>query len=397
MILPILTLIAAICGHVYLVVLFINYVHATGLRERSLKALFGFSLAFLAGVPIIYLIEHLYSPLGVGIRSGPLAAYAACCVLAGGLLTPGVTLIRGLRKPPAGTSQSSRTIDLRDEHPERRFHGEGFGARLIGLRGNDTLKLRLVECSIEIPGLPADLSGLTFLQISDLHFSTAYDRSYFELIAEIAASRTADYVLFTGDLIDDERCIEWIEPFFSRVQGLSGSYCILGNHDYEKNPEAIRGELARSGFDDVEGAWRTIKIGSATLALGGTCEPWGRKIDLSSKPKSHITILLSHSPDVLPKVAGSGIDFMLAGHNHGGQIRFPAIGPVLMPSRYSRRFDRGFFRQKSTLLYVSEGIGGRHPYRVGCVPEIARFTLVPEASRARRAAARDDAATLVQA
>ena len=66
---------------------------------------------------------------------------------------------------------------------------------------------------------------------------------------------------------------------------------------------------------------------------------------------------------------------MLSGHNHGGQIRLPAFGPVFMPSIYSRRFDRGFFRSGPTLMYVSEGIAGTHPARYGCPPEICRFTL----------------------
>ena len=66
---------------------------------------------------------------------------------------------------------------------------------------------------------------------------------------------------------------------------------------------------------------------------------------------------------------------MLSGHNHGGQIRLPVLGPVFMPSIYSRRFDRGFFRSGQTLLYVSEGIGGKHPIRYGCPPEVCRFVL----------------------
>jgi predicted MPP superfamily phosphohydrolase len=66
---------------------------------------------------------------------------------------------------------------------------------------------------------------------------------------------------------------------------------------------------------------------------------------------------------------------MLSGHNHGGQIRLPLVGPVFMPSRYSRRFDRRFFRENQTLMYVSEGISGAHPVRYGCPPEITRFVL----------------------
>jgi hypothetical protein len=47
---------------------------------------------------------------------------------------------------------------------------------------------------------------------------------------------------------------------------------------------------------------------------------------------------------------------MLSGHNHGGQVRLPAIGAVFMPSRYSRRFDRGFFRKGGLTLHVSQGV-----------------------------------------
>ena len=66
---------------------------------------------------------------------------------------------------------------------------------------------------------------------------------------------------------------------------------------------------------------------------------------------------------------------MLSGHNHGGQVRLPVIGPILMPSLYSRRFDRGFFRSGRTLMHVSQGVAGKHPVRYGCLPEISRLVL----------------------
>ena len=94
-----------------------------------------------------------------------------------------------------------------------------------------------------------------------------------------------------------------------------------------------------------------------------------------SVPAADFRILLSHSPDQFYRARDWGVDLMLSGHNHGGQIRLPALGPVFMPSVYSRRFDRGFFRSGSTFLYVSEGVAGKHPYRYGCPPEICCFVL----------------------
>ena len=54
--------------------------------------------------------------------------------------------------------------------------------------------------------------------------------------------------------------------------------------------------------------------------------------------------MLSHSPDLFPQASAHGVDLVLAGHNHGGQVRLPLVGPIFMPSRYGRRYDRGFFR-----------------------------------------------------
>jgi len=60
---------------------------------------------------------------------------------------------------------------------------------------------------------------------------------------------------------------------------------------------------------------------------------------------------------------------LLAGHNHGGQVRFPVIAHCFVPSRYGRRYDCGIFHETATLLHVSRGLGGEHPLRYNCRPE----------------------------
>src|SRR5262249_4631012 len=64
-----------------------------------------------------------------------------------------------------------------------------------------------------------------------------------------------------------------------------------------------------------------------------------------------------------------------AGHNHGGQIRFPVIGSVFVPSRYSRRYDCGTFYEPPTVLHVSPGLGGQEPVRYNCRPEVTKLVL----------------------
>jgi hypothetical protein len=96
---------------------------------------------------------------------------------------------------------------------------------------------------------------------------------------------------------------------------------------------------------------------------------------LSDCPAGPFRLCLSHTPDNIAWARRAGIDLMLSGHVHGGQIRFPVIGSMLVPSRYGRRYDCGVFAEGPTLLHVSRGLSGEHPLRYGCRPEVTRITL----------------------
>lgn len=253
--------------------------------------------------------------------------------------------------------------------------GTGLSSAMLRLPGNESLTLRIDDQRLEIPGLARSIDGLTILQISDLHFSRAYRRRFFELVFELAAAEPADLVLFTGDLLDDDDARDWIRPVFSRISGRLGSYAILGNHDNQHAPERSLEELGLAGFESVDGLWKTLRIGDSTLAIGGTRKPWGPLPQPGDALDADFRILLSHTPDLLELATRWGVDLMLSGHNHGGQVRLPAVGPVLMPSRFGRRYDRAFFKQGKTLLHVSAGVGGKHPIRYNCTPEIARLVL----------------------
>jgi predicted MPP superfamily phosphohydrolase len=118
-----------------------------------------------------------------------------------------------------------------------------------------------------------------------------------------------------------------------------------------------------------------VEYGGSSIALAGTSSPWGVRPSMTEAPEADYKILLSHAPDLYYWAERRGFNLMLSGHNHGGQIRLPLVGPVFMPSRYSRRFDRGFFRRHGLTLHVSQGIAGKHPIRYGCLPEIGRLVL----------------------
>ncbi|ODU00132.1 MAG: hypothetical protein ABS79_03825 [Planctomycetes bacterium SCN 63-9] len=305
----------------------------------------------------------------------PVLAYAAACVISALIIGPWGSLRILLRRPNVGTLRKSSNLDLREIHGADNLIGESWQGALLRIPGNESLRLRRVEWDLEFPRLPRSLHGLSVIHLTDLHFARCFRREFFEAVIDASRDWKADLVLLTGDLIDDAETLAWIEPILGRLDARLGKFAILGNHDYEHQTDAILRELRRAGFETLEGKWATIDVDGSTLAIGGTSYPWGPRLDPDDIPEADFRILMSHTPDQFPNARKWGMDFVLSGHNHGGQVRFPLVGPVFMPSRYSRRYDRGFFRSGSTVMYVSEGVAGKHPVRFGCMPEIGRFVL----------------------
>jgi uncharacterized protein len=363
----------AALGHLCHFVLIINITSGQGYAEALMDRVRFWLFAALWASSAFLLWKHLRDPFWTW--PWPLMSYAVLCLISGTLVWPLASLYLGLRKRPEGITGSSQTIDLVLLSGTAALIGEGPRSWLLRLPGHDSFRLFKREWEVKVPGLPAPLDGLQIVQLSDFHFATCFKRHFFDLVADACRDWDTDLLLLTGDIVEHEDMIDWIEPVFGRLRARQGKFAVLGNHDEQNQPQAVVRELTRAGFDVLEGRWTTVTVGQSSIAIGGTAFPWGPAIDPMKSPPAGLRILMSHSPDLFYKAQEWGVDLMFSGHNHGGQIRLPFVGPVFMPSRYSRRFDRGFFRAGRTLLYVNEGIAGRHPVRYGCHPEITRFVL----------------------
>lgn len=251
--------------------------------------------------------------------------------------------------------------------------------KLALLRLNEQFQVEFNHKTLHLPRLPKDLAGLTILHISDWHFFGTISKEFFVEVARIARSEPVDLVCFSGDLIDNMQLLDWIPETLQAFSARYGCYFILGNHDWYQQPEVIRAALTNIGWIDVASRTINVEIHGQTVQIGGDETPW---MGTSPQFSAHadLRLLLSHTPDNIRNAQRANVDLMLSGHNHGGQVRLPLIGPVYSPSRYGTLYSSGTFWRPPTMLHISRGLAGLHPFRFRCHPEVTRLTLQPKST-----------------
>ena len=289
------------------------------------------------------------------------------------------------RPPLCQLTSEARTVDFRQDHRYQPWRnvlvGAGRMRRVALLPGNEQFQLEVSTKEYLCPRLPAEWDGLSIVHLADLHFRGGVARAYFEAVCEQAAALKPDLFVFTGDLLDDQECLEWMPETLGKLKAPLGQFFILGNHDWYLDPEAARREFERFGWVNLSSRSQVLSISrfASRITIAGDETPWlGSHPDLIENP---FKILISHSPDNIGWARERGIDLMFAGHTHGGQIRLPLLGPVYSPSLYGVRYASGVFWSAPTLMYVSRGISGREPIRYLCPPELTKVVLRSEAAR----------------
>jgi predicted MPP superfamily phosphohydrolase len=300
--------------------------------------------------------------------------YVLVCSAVGFIALPMNTFLRLLRRDPS-LEKRSRVLDVA-KHLGRRPLGNSRKRLLARLPGNEVFQVELVERTLRLPRLPAAWDGLTILHLSDLHFLGTPERDYFQFVMDRCADWQPDLVAISGDITDTDQHIRWIVPVLGRLRWRIAAFAILGNHDHWLESTYIRRRLRRLGMIVPHNTWHQIDVRGEPLLVIGHEGPWLKPApDLTDCPRGPFRLCLSHTPDNIRWARQAGVDLMLSGHVHGGQVRFPLFGSVLVPSRYGRRFDCGVFDEAPTLLHVSRGLSGDHPLRYLCRPEATLLTL----------------------
>jgi predicted MPP superfamily phosphohydrolase len=316
----------------------------------------------------------LFDPASLSGEVAPLVLYAWLCVPAALVWLPAVTAWRLYRHDPSSEVRTE-VVDV-SRHLGKRPVGEGHHAFLGRLPRTEIFHIEYVERTLRPARLPAALDGLTILHLTDLHFHGTPDRDYYRVVLDRCAAWRPDLVAITGDIADSDIHHRWIVPLLGRLRWNVAAFAILGNHDHRYDVKVIRRRLRRLGMQVLENSWAQMTVRGEPLVVVGHEGPWLLPApDLSGCPQGPFRLCLSHTPDNAAWARRHGMDLVLAGHVHGGQIRLPVFGSLLVPSRYGRRYDCGTFALGSTLLHVGRGLSGEHPVRYNCLPEVTLITL----------------------
>jgi predicted MPP superfamily phosphohydrolase len=244
--------------------------------------------------------------------------------------------------------------------------------------GNESRRCEFNRKRLDLFHLPAQLDGLRILHFSDVHFLGDIPREFFEAVFERISQTEYDLAIFSGDLIDDPSKAEWLKTTFSRVNAKYGRFAILGNHDWVfGDPEILRNQLRDIDWTVLKNESALLDLNGATIGLYGSEYPWMGHLpeQIPDLETADFRLLISHSPDTIAWARRQEFDLMLAGHNHGGQIRIPFYGPVYSPSRYGVRYASGVIDERPTLMHVSRGLSARVAIRYNCLPEVTEIVL----------------------
>jgi predicted MPP superfamily phosphohydrolase len=264
--------------------------------------------------------------------------------------------------------------------------------------------IEIVRVDVPIRGLPTPWQDFTIAQLSDFHVGPEVKAEDVRRAVEITNELEPDLIVLTGDYVSGSAqhsaaCAREL----AALKAEHGVRAVLGNHDFWTDADVVAANLRQAGLDVLRNEHRRLRVGGADLsttlrpfgrAQGRLCpgqdsghslwlvgieDAWSGKPDLEAAldgvPQGATTVLLAHEPDFADRATGQGISLQLSGHSHGGQVRLPLVGALILPY-LAHKYPYGLRQVGEMWLYTNRGIGlVAPPVRFLCRPEITLLRL----------------------
>lgn len=241
-----------------------------------------------------------------------------------------------------------------------------------------------------IANLPPVFEGLRIAHLTDLHISgRASDGLVKGIVREVNRLRP-DVVVITGDLVSARE--GWLDEACATIAQLGAPAVLvsLGNHDYGiqvykgkavETSEELQKRLVAARVQVLRNAAWPLEVQGQRLWFAGFEDLWSGRFSpdagLGKVTSPGPIIALSHNPDTALALDNYGVSCTLSGHTHGGQLRLPGYGALMLPVQH-REFQCGLYELPRSRLYVSRGIGYLMRARFACRPEVAMIELVAQ-------------------
>jgi len=244
---------------------------------------------------------------------------------------------------------------------------------------SEPFRLTVEHQPIYLPRLPRSFDGFRIVQLSDIHHSPFTSVKQIERAVETANSLQPDLIALTGDYVSKERryaapCAELLGTLRAR----HGVFAVLGNHDHWTDAALITDLFRAEGITVLVNQGMRFEKDGAAFWLAGVDDTMVGLEDLSlalaGASEDEMKLLLAHNPVILRKAARAGVDLVLSGHTHGGQVSLRSERNETAHPR--RRKLKGLARQGETQIYITRGLGTVVlPVRFGCPPEVSLLEL----------------------
>jgi uncharacterized protein len=260
---------------------------------------------------------------------------------------------------------------------------------------------------LDVPVLSRGASPLRVLHLSDLHMLDR-QRAKQEWIKDLGRL-LPDLVVLTGDVLSagdaGPSVLRALAPLLDRP-----GIFVPGNNDYFeptfKNPvryitgsrndskgkpiewDRFARDLVSAGWQDMTNVRADLKISGRVVDVRGVDDPYLGRDRLDdvrgpADPKADLRLGIAHAPQprVIDAYTADGVELLLAGHTHGGQVCLPGFGPLVTNCGIDRARARGLSRYgaggNEAWLHVSAGLGTSPyaPIRFACRPEATLLTL----------------------
>lgn len=251
--------------------------------------------------------------------------------------------------------------------------------------------IKIKDINLVYNNLPKEFDDFSILFLSDIHTAKwgFLEEIFSEKLATVAES---DICILGGDLAYRESVTENIPRLLASAKIKGETYAVFGNTEYKEhnNPENLKKIYRNYGYKILENDFCTVEKNNAQIVIAGVDDPINDRDDIvktfENCSKDLFKILVSHCPSVSIDALDYGVNLVLAGHTHGGQVKLPFF-TVYTHMKKNKFLNRGIWygeklgkKIKKNIdnfyLIISNGIGtSRLWIRFMAPPEIYRITL----------------------